>query len=59
MIISLRELVLIMNGEIKRDIDLNKVKACIVECLKAVGKDKETPKPSKFNHCSNDYSRSW
>lgn len=38
MIISLRELVLIMNGEMKRDIDLNKVKACIVECVKAVAK---------------------
>lgn len=48
-----------MNGEIKRDIDLNKVKASIVECAKVAGKCEESIKQSDFDDWHNDYSKSW
>ena len=48
-----------MNSGIKKNIDLNKVKASIVECAKVAGKSEDSLKHSDFDDWHNDYSKSW
>lgn len=48
-----------MNSEIKKDFDLNSVKASIVECIKVAGMSEENLKQSDFDDWHNDYSKSW
>lgn len=39
--------------------NLNKVKASIVQCAKAVGSSEQVLKDSDFDDWQNDYSKSW
>jgi len=41
----------------QKNIDLNKVKASIVECAKAAGKSEDSLKHSDFDDWHNDYSK--
>lgn len=48
-----------MNSGVKKDFDLNSIKASIVECVKVAGKNEDSVKDGDFDDWQNDYSKSW